>query len=173
MDSLFNRLAAGPGNLQQNDYNQWSQTIGSAPPDQFGQATYNAMQQISPQDYYAHTQPGVGGTDPFGMLAPQARSGLAQTLLSSLFNHGANPQQVAQASGMGGAGQIDPSQLSPAQLAALTQYAHQNYPQAFGQVAQQYQSQPDILHSLLGNKALMMVVAGLGAKYLSDRQMGR
>lgn len=38
----------------------------------------------------------------------------------------------------------------------------------FGQVAQQYQQQPDILHSLLGNKALMATAAILGAEYMSD-----
>jgi hypothetical protein len=41
-------------------------------------------------------------------------------------------------------------------------------------VAQQYQQQPDLLHSLLGNKALMLTAAALGAKYLENRaQQGR
>jgi hypothetical protein len=42
------------------------------------------------------------------------------------------------------------------------------FPKAYGRVAAEYQDEPDILSSLLGNKALMAMAVGLGAKMLSD-----
>ena len=70
-------------------------------------------------------------------------------------------------------GTLDPSQMSPQDLASLAQWAQQNHPQAFGYTAAQYQQQPDILSSLLGNKALMATAAALGAQYLANRSQGR
>jgi len=49
--SFFDRLAGGPGNLQQGDYQDWNQMVGSAPPDQFGRAAYSAIRQVDPQEY--------------------------------------------------------------------------------------------------------------------------
>jgi hypothetical protein len=168
--SFFDRLAQGPGSIQQQDYQDWNQMVGSAPPERFGRAAYNAMRQVDPREYYEHTQPGFGGTDPFGALAPQQRSGLAETLLGMLFNRGLGQQQIMQGAGLG---TLDPNRMSPQDLASLTQWTQQNHPQAFGYTAAQYQQQPDILGSLLGNKALMMMAAGLGAKYLADRSRRR
>jgi len=167
---IFDNLAQGPGNLQSQDYQEWDQMVGAAPPQQFGHAVSNAVQQISPQDYYQHTQPGINGTDPFGSLQPQQRSGLAESLLGSLFNRGLGQQQIRQGAGVG---TLDPSRMSPQDLAAVSQWAQQNHPQAFGYTAAQYQKQPDILSSLLGNKALMAAAATLGAKFLADRSRGR
>jgi hypothetical protein len=167
---IFDRLAQGPGNLQAQDYQEWDQMVGAAPPEQFGRATYDAVRQVDPQDYYRHTQPGVDGTDPFGALQPQQRSGLAESLLGSLLNRGLGQQQIRQGAGVG---TLDPNRMSPQDLAALSQWAQQNHPQAFGYTAAQYQQQPGILSSLLGNKALMAAAATLGAKYLADRSRGR
>jgi hypothetical protein len=167
---IFDRLSKGPGSLEPQDYQEWNQMVGAAPPEQFGRASYNAMRQVDPQDYYQHTQPGVGGTDPFGALQPQQRSGLAESLLGNLFRRGVDQQQVMRGAGMQN---IDPNRMSPQELAALAQWAQQNHPQAFGYTAAQHQQQPDILSSLLGNKALMMAAATLGAKYLSDRSRKR
>ena len=166
MSSIFERLAAGPGNLQQQDYQNWNQMVGSAPPNQFGQAVTQAIQQVPQQEYYAHTQPGVGGTDPFGALQPQQRGGLMGTLLGALFDRGLNQQQIMQGTGIN---TLDPNQMSPQQMAAVAQWAQQNHPQAFGSAAAQYQQQPDLLSSLLGNKALMMTAAALGASYLAHK----
>ena len=168
--SFFDRLAQGPGSIQQEDYQDWNQMVGSAPPERFGRAAYDAVRQVDPREYYEHTQPGVGGTDPFGAIAPQQRSGLAQTLLSMLLNRGIGQQQIMQGAGLR---TMDPNRMSPQDLASLTQWTQQNHPQAFGYTAAQYQQQPDILGSLLGNKALMMMAAGLGAKYLADRSRRR
>src|SRR5207248_11210077 len=97
--SFFDRLAGGPGNLQQGDYQDWNQMVGSAPQEQFGRAAYGAIQRVDPQEYYQHTQPGIGGTAPFRSPAPPQRGGLAPSLPRSLFNPAVAPQH-----GMPGAG---------------------------------------------------------------------
>ena len=166
MSTMFDRLAAGPGGLQQQDYQHWNQMVGSAPQGQFGQAVTQAIQQVPQQEYYQHTQPGVGGTDPFGQLQPQQRSGLIGSLLGAVFDRGVNQQQVMQGTGLN---TLDPNQMSPQQMASVAQWVQQNHPQAFGTAAAQYQQQPDMLSSLLGNKALMMTAAALGAEYLAHK----
>ncbi len=163
--SIFDRLAGGPGNLQSQDYDNWNQMVGSAPPERFGRATYDAIRQVDPREYYEHTQPGVGGTDPFGMLPTDRRSNLAQSLLGELARRGLGQQDIARNVGLR---QVDPSQMSPQELAALAQWAQQNQPKAFGRVAAQHQQEPDVLSSLLGNKALLAVAAGVGAKLAAD-----
>ena len=55
MGTIFDRLAARPGGLQQQDHQDWNQMVGSAPPERFGQAVTQAVQQVPPQDYYNHT----------------------------------------------------------------------------------------------------------------------
>src|SRR5215210_5024484 len=97
---FFDRLAQGPGNLQQDDYNDWNQMIGSAPREKFGRASYDAIRQVDQRDYYEHTQPGVGGTDPFGNLPGPQRSGLAQTILSELTRRGLGQQDVMRGAGL-------------------------------------------------------------------------
>jgi hypothetical protein len=68
----------------------------------------------------------------------------------------------------------NPQQMGPQEVAALANYMQQNHPNSFGQAATQVaQQQPDLLHSLLGNKALMMSAAVLGAKLLQDRAGGQ
>jgi len=166
MSNIFERLAGGPGAMQQQDYQDWNQMVGSAPQDHFGQAVSQAIQQVPPQDYYNHSQPGVGGTDPLGQLPPQQRGGLAGALIGALTGGGLNPQQIMQGAGVSN---LNADQMSAGDLAQLSQWTQQNHPQAMGQVAQQYQQQPDLLHSLLGNKALVMAAASLGAAYLTSR----
>ncbi|MFN8473773.1 MAG: hypothetical protein U0822_16405 [Anaerolineae bacterium] len=171
MSTPFDRWAQGPQGSQGNQPNQsggfdnWNQAVGAAPPQQFQRAVSQAAQQVNPQDYYQHTQPGVSGTDPIGQLPQQQRGGLAQSLLGALFGSGVSEQQVQQVVGSN----INPNNMSPQQLAALAQWMQQNHPEALGQVAAQNKDNPDILQSLLGNKLLMLAVAGLGAKYLADR----
>jgi hypothetical protein len=164
--SIFDRLAAGPGGAQPKDYEDWNQMVGSAPRERFGRAAYDAVRQVDSQEYYRHTQPGVDGTDPFGALRPEQRTGLAQTLLSELFRRGLGQNEVSRGAGVR---TLDPTRMSPEEVAALAQWIQRNHPKAFGRVAAQYQDQPDILSRLLGNKALMMAAAALGAKFLSDR----
>jgi len=170
VSTIFERLAQGPNAVQQNDRNEWNQMAGSAPQQQFGQAVVNSLQQVPQQEYYQHTQPGVGGTDPFGALSQQQRGGLAGALIGALTNMGVGQQQIMQGAGVN---TVNPNQMSPTEMAQMAQWTRQNHPGAFGQVAQQYQQQPGILGSLLGNKALMATAATLGAKYLEDRSQGK
>ena len=170
MSSIFDRLAQGPGRLQQQDYDNWNEMVGSAPPEKFGRATYEAVRQVDPQEYYNHTQPGVGGTDPLGALPSNQRAGLAQTLLGELMRRGMGQQDISRQAGVR---TLDPNRMSPQDLAALLQYTQQNQHKAFGCVAAQYQDQPDLLGSLLGNKALMMAAAAIGGKLLSDHMSRR
>jgi len=169
MANIFDRLAAGPGAMEQGDYDSWNEMVGAAPPERFGRATYGAIRQVDPQEYYRHTQPGVDGTDPFGSLAQPQRSGLMQTMLQSLLNRGMDQDQIRRGAGINS---LDPNRMSPQEMAQLAQWTQQNHPQAFGYTAAQYRDQPNVISSLLGNKALMMAAAALGAKFLSD-QMGQ
>ena len=57
MNDIFARLAAGPKNLQQKDYDDWNEMVGSAPPEQFGRATYDSIQRVDPRSG-RHRPPG-------------------------------------------------------------------------------------------------------------------
>ena len=166
MASIFDRLSAGPGRLQQDDYNDWNQMVGGAPREQFGRAAYDAVRQVDPQDYYNHVQPGVGGTDPLGALDDRERQGLAERVLGELTRRGLDQDDIRRGSGVRN---LDPSRMSPTDLASLLQWAQRDQPKAFGRVAADYKDKPDVLSSLLGNKALMLALGGIGAKLLFDR----
>jgi hypothetical protein len=163
---FFDRLAQGPGTLQQGDYQDWNQMVGAAPAERFGRATYDAIRQVEPEEYYRHTQPGVGGTDPFGALAPQQQTGLAQSILGELFRRGIGQQEISRGAGLEN---LDPGHMSAQDLASLTQWVQRDQPKVFGRVAAEYQDQPDILSSLLGNKALMGALMSIGAKIATDQ----
>src|SRR4051794_7547952 len=165
-NNIFDNMAQGMGgNAQQGNYDNWNEMVGSAPPDKFGHAVTNAVQQIDPQEYYQHVQPGAGGTDPLGSLGQGQLGGVVGSLLGALGQRGVNPSSIGQATGLGN---INPNNMNPQDAAALLQYVQQNHPQALGQVAQQYQNQPNILQGLLGNKALMLAAGAIGGKLLSD-----
>jgi hypothetical protein len=164
--NIFDRLSQGPGAAQSGDYDNWNEMVGSAPPDRFGRAAYDAVRQVDPDEYYRHTQPGIGGTDPFGALTGDQRGGLIGTLLQNLLGRGIGQDQIMQGSGLGS---LDPRRMSPSDMASLAQWAQRNHPQAFGYTASQYQNDPGILGSLLGNKALMTMAGALGAKILADQ----
>jgi hypothetical protein len=65
------------------------------------------------------------------------------------------------------------STVRSADVAALMEWAQHHHPQAFGYAAAQYQDQPDVLSGLLRNRALMLVIAGIGATLLADRAGSR
>ena len=177
--SVFDNLAAGPGGNTQDQgqqgggFDNWNEMVGSAPAHQFGQAVQQSIGQIDPEEYANHIQPGVGGTDPLGELAPQQRGGLMQSVLGALGSSG-GLGALQQATGLPN---IDPHNMSTQDAANVLQWTHQNQPQVFGQVAQQYQNQPNILQSVLGNKVLMSAAGAIGANLLSSqlqkRQQGR
>ena len=169
------RMENGQANLHDPsspDSQALNQVVRSAPADVTQEAFAQAAQQVNPQAYQEHITPGAGGTDPLGMLDRGSLGTIAGTLLNSL--------QRSQGGGAGALGQLqqvipglnvnNPQQMSPAVVAELANYMRQNQPEAFGQAASQIgQQQPDLLHSLLGNKALMIGAALLGAKILQSR----
>ena len=167
MSNLFDRLSQGPQDGQQGQqYDNWNEMVGAAPREQVYGAAAQAVSQMDPQEYYNHTQPGVGGTDPLGMLGQGQRAGLAQSLLGALMGRGLGQSQIGQQTGLSN---LDPNHMSPQDLAALAQYMQRQHPEALADAASQHQQDPGLLESLLGNKALLMMAAGLGAKYLADR----
>jgi hypothetical protein len=162
--NIFEQIAETAG-MSPEAVSELHQVLGSVPPQQLGGAVTQAVEQLPADEYAQHTDPGVGGTDPFGALGKGQLASLAGTILSALAAKGVSSAQVSQQTGTG---PVTGGQISPEQMAAITQWVQQNHPEVLGQVAQQYQQQPDILHSLLGNKALMATAAILGAKYMSD-----
>jgi len=169
MTNIFDRLAAGSQATQENDVQNWNQMVGSAPADKFGSAATQAIQQVSPDEYYQHSQPGVGGTDPFGAMSSEHRGGLLGSIMNALGSKGVSPQAAQQGSGVSS---LDPSKMSSGDLAQMAQWLQKNHPEVLGQVAQQHQSNPSVLGSLLGNKALQALAVGLGAKILMDHHSG-
>ncbi len=167
---IFERLSQGPGNIQQKDYDDWNQMVGAAPRDRFGQSAYDAIQQVDPDEYRRHVMPGEEGTDPLGALGQGERTGLAQTLLSQLLGTGMDRQQIERGTGLRS---LDPGSMSPTDLAQLLSWTRQNDPNAISRTAAEYQDRPDILQSLLGNKALMSAIAGIGGKLLMDQMSKR
>jgi hypothetical protein len=193
--SLFEQITGMLGGLQQTreqvqryeqghanfddprspDVQNWNQMIGAAPADVQQDVFARAAQQINPQHYEEHVTPGMGGTDPLGGLDRGQLAMLAASLLNAYSSrHG----------GQGGLGQLiqmipglqttDPRQMDPNQVAVLANWMRQNHPNSFGQAATQVaQQQPSLLQQLLGNKALMLAAATLGAKILSDRARAR
>src|SRR5829696_2992426 len=107
---IFDRLAQGPGNLQAQDYEDWDEMVGAAPPERFGRATYESVRQLDPQEYYRHTQPGVDGTDPFGAIPRSQSGGLIGSLLSNLLNRGLGQQDIMRGAGLSS---LDPNRMSP------------------------------------------------------------
>ena len=178
MHEQVQRYQNGQANLDDPnspDVQIWNRMVGAAPPEAMQDAFAHAAQQVDPQQYYEHITPGVGGTDPLGGLDRGALSTLAGSLLGAYAQrHG----------GQGGLGQLinvipglqttNPSQMDPNQVAVLANWMQQNHPNTFGQAASQVaQQQPNLLQQLMGNKALMLAAATLGAKILADRAHAR
>ncbi len=160
--SLVQQIAQGGLNSQQRE--QWNTTVGAASPNQFAQQAGQAASQVPPQQYQQHLQ-----SQPVANLPPEQQSSLASTLISTLMSQGMGQQQIKQNTGVQ---TVDPSKMSPQEIASVLQYVHQTNPQLLGNVAAQYQNQPDVVHSILGNKALLAVAAAVGAGLLTG-QIGR
>ena len=170
MSNVFDRLARGPQDDQPPQFDDWNQMVGAAPREKFQGAATQAVRQLNPQEYYDHTQSGVGDTDPLGSLASGQRAGLAQTLIGALLGQGLGQSEISRAAGLSN---LDPQQMTPHELAGLAQYMQREQPDALAQAAADNQNEPGLLESLLGNKALLALAAGLGAKMLSDHVQGQ
>ena len=169
MNDVLQRLAGGPSNLQKDDYDTWNEMVGSAPKEKFGRTVYDSIRQVDPDEYYEHVTPGLGGTDPLGSLRPEQRGGLLETIFGELTRRGVSPQEEIRNAGIGS---LNPNNVSPNDLAGLLGHLQRDNPKVYGRVAAEYQDQPDVLQSLLGNKALMGLVTGIGGKLIMD-QMSR
>lgn len=188
--NFLERLAGGNMDpAQPNDRQDMGQLIGGVPQDAFQQQTATALSQVDPQEYSNHVTPGVGGTNPLGGLGKGVLGSLAGSLIGNMLGNqmggGAGSMvgslagsvlggQAAQG-GIGGLANMlglnhtDPQQMDEQDVAKLAQHAQQNNPGALSATAAQYQDQPDILHRLLGNKALLLAGAGLAAGVMSGQ----
>jgi hypothetical protein len=178
VEQTVDRFRNGQANLddpQSADAQQLNQMVTAAPPDIAQEAFAHAAQQVDPSAYQEHITPGAGGTDPLGALD----RGQLGTLAGALVN-----AYASRHGGQGGLGQLinmvpglqttNPSQMDPSQVAVLADWLRQNHPNTFGQAAGQVaQQSPSLLQQLMGNKALMLAAATLGAKILSDRARSR
>jgi len=170
MNDVLQRLAGGPNNLQKDDYDTWNEMVGSAPKEKFGRTVYDSIRQVDPDEYNEHVTPGLGGTDPLGSLNQGQRGGLLQTIFGELTRRGVPQQEVVRNAGLGS---LDPNNVSPNDLGSLLGNLQRENPKVYGRVAAEYQDQPDILQSLLGNKALLGLVTGIGGKLIMDQMTKR
>ncbi len=163
--------------------------MGGVPQEDFQQHTANALSQVDPQEYQNHITPGVGGTNPLGglgkgllgslagglvgnLLGKQMGGGtssLAGSLAGSLLGGQMSQGGIGGLASMLGLNHTDPQQMDDQDVAKLATHAQQNNPGALAATAAQYQNQPDVLHRILGNKALLMAGAGLAAGVLSGQ----
>ncbi len=146
---------------------EMQQLLGNAPQQAFQQQVAQALQQVNPQEYSDHVTPGVGGTNPLGNLSQGMLGSVAGSLLQNLAGGGGGG--IGNLVSKLGLGTSNPQQMSAEDVAKIAQHAQQNDPGALAQTAAQYQDKPDILHSILGNKALLMAGAGLAAGVLSGQ----
>jgi hypothetical protein len=165
-ENFLQRLAGGNMHpAQANDEQDMGQLMSSASQQQFQQQVTSALQQTDPQEYGNHVTPGAGGTNPLGSLGQGTLGSVAGSLLQNL-TAGGGLQNLASRIGLS---TTNPQQMSEQDVAKMAQHAQQNDPGALAQTAAQYQDKPDVLRSILGNKALLIAGAGLAAGVLSGQ----
>ena len=179
------------GQPQSRELDRWNELMGSAPPQATEEALEHAARQVDDDEYHEHITPGMGGTDPLGLLDRGALGSIAGALLTQLIQSKMGGGQAGRMGPPGGGGGMpggygggpsgiditdvipgmrtnDPRQMSPDEVARMAEYLKRHHPDAFGRAASEIgQQQPSLLEALLGNKALMMGAAVLGAKILS------
>ena len=187
---FLERLAGGNMDpAQPNDQRDMGQLIGGVPQDAFQQHATSAIGQMDPQEYQNHITPGAGGTNPLGglgkgmlgslagslvgnMLGGQMGGGMG-SLAGSLAGSMAGGQMAQGGIGglanMLGLGHTDPQQMNEEDVAKMAAHGQQNNPGALAATAAQYQNQPNVLQSLLGNKGLLLAGAGLAAGVMSGQ----
>ncbi len=187
---FLKRLSGGNMDpAQPNDQQDMGQLMGGVSQDAFQQHATNALSQVDPQEYQNHIMPGVGGTNPLGglgtgmlgslagslignMLGGQMGGGmgsLAGSLAGSVLGGQAGQGGIGGLASMLGLNHSNPQQMDEQDVAKVAAHAQQNNPGALAATAAQYQNQPDILHAILGNKALLMAGAGLAAGVMSGQ----
>lgn len=191
--NFLQRLAGGNVNPSEpQDQQQMGQFINSVPRDQFQQYTGNAVRQMDPNEYNTHITPGLGGTNPLGGLGKSLLGSLAGSLVGNMLGNqmgggltgtvgslaGSLLGSSAASGGIGGLQNMlglstqNPNQMNEGDVASLARHAQQNNPDALAQTAAQYQDRPDVLHSLLGNKGLLLAGGALAAAAMSGKLPG-
>ncbi len=186
---FLKRLSGGTMDpAQPNDQRDMGQLMGGVPQDAFQQHATNALSRVDTQEYQNHVAPG-GGTNPLGGLGKGMLGSLACSLVGnmvggqmgggmgslagSLAGSMAGGQMAQGGTGglasMLGLNHSDPQQMDANDVANLAAHAQQNNPGALEATAAQYQNQPNVLQSLLGNKALLMAGAGLAAGVMTGQ----
>lgn len=117
---------------QQGNYDQ-------VPPDQLHQAWSQFNQQATPQ------QVQQAATQGFQQVPQQQHPGIASSLLNMFQQHGLSPQAA-------GVQNTNPQQMTPEDMARMTQYAQQQKPDALHQIFQP--------GGMLSNPLVGMAVAG-------------
>jgi len=160
MSTIFEKLAHEHAALSTQDQRELNDVLARVPHGRLADAVTKAVRELPSEDYYAHTEPGVNGTDPLGSLGKGDLTRLVGSVLGVLTSSGVTPAQVAQQTG---AETSDPKYVTSDDMARIVQWVQQNHPEVLGQVAQQYQANPNILQTLLGNKALMTAITAVRA----------
>ncbi len=144
--------------------------IKAIPPEVLSQAASAALRQVPSQEYHDHAEPGVGGTDPIGSLGPQLIAAVAQALIGNLMNRGVSQSQIQSVPNVG---TTNPASMSSLALSALMQWSQQNHPDALAQVVAQFQNDPNVIESLLGNQALQQMAIQMGGQFLREHTQGQ
>lgn len=172
LGAMLENLAAGHGNFSDansQDHQGFQQMVQQAPPGILSQIFGHAAQRMDPQEYSDHVTPGVGGTNPLGSLGGGGLGMIASALLNRLGGSGGGLGSLLGK--VPGLRTTDPQQMDPDQVAALSRYAQQNNPQAFGQAAADVgQQRPDLLHSFLGKAGLAIGAAALASHFIKMDQ---
>jgi len=161
MSSIFDTLAQEQRSLTPEEQTQLNHVLARVPQGQLRNAVTNAVKELPSEDYYAHTEPGVNGTDPFGSLAKGDLTRVVASILGALTSKGVTPAQVSQETG---APTSDPKYVTSEDMARIVQWLQHEHPDVLGQVAEHYQANPNILQALLGNRALMTAIVTVGAE---------
>ncbi|MGI8904871.1 MAG: hypothetical protein ACR2IE_00065 [Candidatus Sumerlaeaceae bacterium] len=145
-----------------DDFNKWTELVGSAPPDKVEEAYTHAARQVPNDEYRDHVTPGVRNTNPLGELGGGMLGTLAGRLLGGLGG-GVTSGSIP------GMRTTKPEQMSEHDVAVLADYMRRNHPEQFGKVAADVgRENPGMLQKLMGNKMLLLAAAGLAGKLLTD-----
>jgi hypothetical protein len=151
MTNLQNPNPSNPqqGTNLQDIFSNWQQQYAQGntqniPHDQVCNAYNQWCGQAAPQQAHQAAE------QAFAQLAPQQRGNVANTLVNILTQHGITPQAA-------GVQTTNPSQMSPADLAQLTNYAQQQ--------------NPDLIRQLLSNPIVGMVISA-ALSYALQRFVG-
>jgi hypothetical protein len=164
------RIAGGNANFDDGspDHGHFQNMLSQANPSMLEQVLGQVAGQMDGQAYRNHITPGVGGTNPLGMLGQGGLSSIASMLLGHLMNSGGYSQR-SLLSQIPGLQTTDPNQMDERQVAAVADYTRQNHPGLFGKVAALLGRQnPGMLQGLLGNQGM-----AAAAQQLAGGMMGR